>query len=400
MKRRQVANVFRWELTKHLKSPVFLLFTFLIPLIMVIAGALPAFVMERISQEDVDLVIIDETGQLAPLIEEMMKGSRYRVDISHLTRDQAMAKMEDGELDGFLHITDQSLETGEMQFYEDETMDISRADLQQFVQPAFTLYRLQISGISPEDFGSIMLPATIQLRTISGEEPDFAGFIVPLATGMMLFISVLFSGQILMQSIIKEKRNRVIEILLSSLSAGELLAGKILAFGGLAMIQITIWLSVGLAVASRYIDFSTLGISWGQLLITLPYFILGFLMLSTLFAAAAATMKDAESGSQAHGLGIMVPMLPIFLATPLIMAPNSVFARVLSFIPIFTPGTMLFRLGVTTIPTWEIVATIAVLLAGTILMLRLGARIYEGSVLKYNAAASIKEIIGMARKSP
>lgn len=399
MKRKHIASVFRWELLKHVKSPVFLIFTFLIPLIMVAAGFLPTFFMERIAQEDTDLLILDETAELAPMIESSLAGSRYQVEILHETKEQAEKKLEEGEIDGFLYITAETLRTGKMQLYQGESLDLSQSDLQQLLQPVYTQYRLAQSDVSPEEFGAILTPATVQVLTVSGEAPDIVGFIVPMISGIVLFISVLFSGQILMQSVIKEKRNRIIEILLSSLSATELLAGKILAFGALALIQISIWLGAGLAVASRFIELSDIGIDWRQMATTFPYFILGFLMLATIFAAAAATMKDAESGSQAHGLVIMIPILPLFLATPIIMAPNSLFVRILSFIPIFTPGTMLLRLGAGNIPAWEIAGTIAVLLVGTLLFLRLGARIYEGSILKYDTAASVKEIFRMARKS-
>lgn len=400
MKRKHVAAVFRWELLKHVKSPVFLLFTFLIPLIMVAASFLPAFFMERIATDETDLLVLDETNELAPLIVSALDGSRYQVTVLDETREQAQQRLEAGEIDGFLYITEETLATGRMQLFQADSMDLSRGDLEQQLQPVFTQYRLQVSGISPEEFGAILIPASVQVLTISGEEQGVVGFIVPMVSGIVLLISLLFSGQILMQSVIKEKRNRIIEILLSSLSATELLAGKILAFGALALIQVAIWISGGLAVASRFISLSDLGMDWGQMAVTFPYFVLGFLMLSTIFAATAATMKDAESGSQAHGLVIMVPILPLFLATPIIMAPNNLYIRILSFIPIFTPGTMLLRLSAGNIPIWEIAGTILVLLAGTVLMLRLGARIYEGSVLKYDTAASLREIFRMARKTP
>ncbi|MDD4078380.1 MAG: ABC transporter permease, partial [Eubacteriales bacterium] len=124
----------------------------------------------------------------------------------------------------------------------------------------------------------------------------------------------------------------------------------------------------------------------------------GYLMLATLSAATAATMKDAESGSQAHGLIFMIPMLPLMLATPIMMAPNGFFARICSFIPFFTPATMLLRIGITKVPLWEIIATSLILLVSTILFLKIGARIYQGSLLKFDSAASFKDILGMLKK--
>jgi len=398
MKKTNIASVFKWEFKKHIKSPVFLLFTLLIPAIMAISGFLPAFVMERTSAEEKALWIYDETSQLAPALETSLAASKFTVTIVQGDLAELKEQINSGEANGLLHVTQQTLDSGHMQLYAKDLMDFSRQEVEQLVRPAYTQYRLQVSGISPEEFSSILVPPSLQLFSISGEEDNVFTFLVPLIAGMFLFMSVLFSGQILMQSVIKEKRNRIIEILLSSLSATELLAGKILAFGALALIQMGIWLSVGLGVASRFIELSEIGLNYKMLITSLPYFVLGYLLLSTLFAASASTMKDAESGSQAHGLVIMIPILPLMLSAPIMMAPNGTFARVLSFIPIFTPGTMFLRIAATTVPTWELIATSLVLLVSTIIFLKIGARIYEGSLLKYDTAASLKDVIRMIKK--
>jgi ABC-2 type transport system permease protein len=166
----------------------------------------------------------------------------------------------------------------------------------------------------------------------------------------------------------------------------------------LTLIQVGIWLGVGVAVASRFVDLSAIGLDYSLVLQSLPFFLLGYLLLATLFAAMAATMKDAESGSQAHGLVIMIPMLPLMLSAPLVMAPNGIFARVLSFIPIFTPATMLLRIGVTNVPLWELIATSVILLISTFFFLRIGARIYQGSLLKFDTAVSFKDIMRMLKR--
>lgn len=398
MKRSRVAAVTKWEFKKHIKSPVFIIFTFLLPAIMVLAGLLPGYIMARTSVEEKSVWVLDETSQLAPILEIALAESKFNLETVHGDLSSLKEKVAKGEADGLLHITQETLETGQMQLIAKDLMDFNQGEMAQMLQPAFTQYRLQVSGISPQDFADILTPASLQMFSTSGEEDNMLSFIIPLLAGMFLFISVLFSGQILMQSVIKEKRNRVIEVLLSSLSARELLAGKVLAFGGLTLMQISIWLSVGLTVASRYIDLGGLGFDYTMLFQSMPYFILGYLLLATLFAATAATMKDAESGSQAHGLIIMIPMLPMMLSAPIMLAPNGLFARILSFIPIFTPATMLMRIGSATVPVWEIVTTSLILLVSTVLFLRIGARIYEGSLLKFDTAASIKDIIGMLKK--
>ncbi len=398
MKRANVASVFKWEFRKHIRSPLFLIFTFLVPAIMAITGFLPGFIIERMSVAEKALWVLDETGQMVEILDAALEDTKFKAEFVEGDVEDLTAQVSEGAADGLLHIVPASLETGEMNLYVRDIRDFSRSELEQLLQPAFTQYRLGVTGISPQEFTFILAPISVRMSSVSGEEENVLSFIIPFFAGMILFVSVLFSGQILMQSVIKEKRNRIVEILLSSLSALELLAGKILAFGALALLQIAIWIGVGATVASRFVDLSAIGLDYTQLLYALPYFFLGYLLLATLFAAVAATMKDAESGSQAHGLVIMIPMLPLFLSAPIMMAPNGVFARVLSFIPVFTPAAMLMRLGAASIPLWEVVATSLILLVATVFFLKLGARVYQGSLLKFDSAASIKEILGMLTK--
>lgn len=398
MKRTNITSVLKWEFRKHIKSPIFLVFTFLLPALMALGGFLPGYIMGRTSVEAKDLWVLDETGQLAPLLENVLADSNFVLDVVQGDVEELKEKVGAGEADGLLHITQGTLDTGAMKMFSQDLMDFSRGELEQVLQPAFTQYRLQVSGISPQEFAAILTPTSVQMFSVSGEEDDPLAFAIPLMAGFLLLIAILFSGQVLMQSVIKEKRNRVIEILLSSLSATELLAGKVLAFGALTLIQVGIWLGVGVSVAAQFVDLGTIGLDYSLILQSLPFFILGYLLLATLFVAMAATMKDAESGSQAHGLVIMIPMLPLMLLAPIMMDPNGVFARVLSFIPIFTPATMLLRIGITNVPTWELVATSVILLVSTLLFLKIGARIYQGGLLKFDTAASFKDIMRMLKK--
>lgn len=398
MKKANVAKVTKWEFRKHIKSPIFLIFTFLLPAIMALSGFLPGYIMDRMSVEEKSLWVLDETSQIAPVLETALAHSKFEIVTIQGNLEELKAKVGTGESDALLHITEKTLASGEMQLYAKDLMDFNRSELEQMLQPAYTQFRLQVSGIDPQEFVAILTPTSVQLYSVSGEEENIFAIVVPLFVGMLLIISLIFSGQILMQSVIKEKRNRIIEILLSSLSASELLAGKILAFGLLTLIQVGIWLSVGLTVASRFIDLGGIGLDYTLFAKSLPYFILGYLFLTTMFAALAATMKDAEGGSQAHGLVVMIPILPLMLSAPIMMAPNGAFARILSYIPIFTPATMLLRVGITTIPLWELILTSLILLVSTGFFLKIGARIYQGGLLKFDSAASFKDILGMLKK--
>lgn len=397
MNSKNIRTVINWEFKKHIKNPAFLLFTFALPAIIVIAGFIPSLIMGKMNTETKYLWALDETTVLAPYLKESFANSRFDLEFVDGSLAERKEMMVDAKINGLLYIDGQTLTTGEIQLFITDIMNFDLSEVQQLTQPAYTLYRLEESGIAPEEYMAFLAPITIRLQSVSGEMDNALAFIVPLFTGLLLFISLLFSGQVLMQSVIKEKRSRIVEILLSSLTAGELLAGKILAFGGLVLIQVSIWLGSGLTVASRFIDLGAIGIDLSMVLQVLPYFILGYLMLATLSAAVAAMMKEAETGSQTHGLIFLIPTLPIMLSVPITMAPNGFLPRLLSFIPIFTPATMLLRIGITQVPLWEIVITSALLLAATLLLLVLGARLYRGSLLRFGGTISIKDFVSMLK---
>jgi ABC-2 type transport system permease protein len=261
------------------------------------------------------------------------------------------------------------------------------------------LYRLQKAGLSEAQIRLAVTPVLIQARSLAGEEPSLAEMLVPYAVVFILVLAAIFSGQVLMFGVIKEKRNRIVEILLSSVSSLDLLVGKLVGFAALGLMQVAIWLSVGLAVAARLIDLSRVSLAAANLVPAILFFISGYLLFASLFAAMGATMKDAEGGGQAQGMVILVPMIPLFAAQAILMSPNALWVRIMSFVPPFIPVTVLIRMAATTLPWWEIASTFVVLLLSVVLFVVMGARIFERGILHYDRTISLKEIQRMLKKN-
>ena len=417
---RNVRTVTRWETTNTLKSAGFIIFTILIPAIMLIAGALPGLIGDGLMGEEIVVAVLDETA-------DQFFGSRlYQMENKNLSfvlfsdsREELQQKVVSGDYDGGLLFNRGKLDQGIIPFYLEDTSHRNPAPFRvdSYVQPLIFEDRLNQIGLSQEERELLASPVNLQVLppfqepSINGdpevdstaEEEGFregefsfevaADEIMPAIFGVLLFLSVVVLGQILMYGVIKEKKNRIVEILLSSLSASELLWGKLISFGVLSMIQIIIWSLTGLIVVLYFVDVPiSLQVSAGTIIPLLLYFILGYFLISSLFAVLGAIMKDAESGSQVQGMIVLIPMLPIFLATPIMMFPDAVWVRIISFIPIFTPGMMLLRFGITDIPLWEMVGTLVVLGISVVLFIKIAARIFEGSILQYDRASTLKDI--------
>jgi ABC-2 type transport system permease protein len=395
-----IFKVFRWEFLKNLKSPTFLITTLMVPLIMLLAAGISYYAGVGASKEEQQVAVIDETGNFFPYLESNLADSPLKVTLQEAAqREQLAAQVEDGELNGYLLFTAENVQSGMIDYYVGDAKEMNTSAVNEAVTAAVTLYRMEKMGLTAEQISAATAPVVLQSRSVSGEEFSLAEMIAPFFLSIVLIVAVMISGQVLMYGVIKEKRNRIIEILLSSVTALDLLLGKIIGFGLLGLLQIAIWLSVGLAVAGRFMDLSQMGMRPAEILPMVLFFLGGYVMFAALFAATGATMKDAEGGSQVQGLVVIIPMIPMFASSAIMMSPNALWVRIFSYIPIFTPVTMLMRIGAATLPWWELASTFAVLMLGVVFFIYLGARIFSRGLLQFERTLSLKDIGKMTRKN-
>jgi ABC-2 type transport system permease protein len=235
-------------------------------------------------------------------------------------------------------------------------------------------------------------------------------FIAGMFAGIFLFV-VLFSGTFVLQSIVREKQSRVVEILLSSINPRDLIAGKILAFGALGIVQTVIWMGVGLLVMLvvgpylglpiwAIIGFLLAYTPWETLILFGVYFILGYLFIASFSAGMGATMTDVLSGQQIQSLIIALPSaLPLMTATVILNQPYGFIPTLFSYFPPTIAGTMMFRLTATPLPLLEVALSMIILLFSTYVVMRLGGRVFEVGILLYGKSASLKEIWRWMRRS-
>lgn len=212
-----------------------------------------------------------------------------------------------------------------------------------------------------------------------------------------MILAVFFSGSILLQSIIKEKTNRIVEIILSSIPAKALMFGKIIAYALLSIVQILIWVLAG-SLVILYFEPKTLESLYStKTFLMLLYVFFAFLLVASLNAILGSSAKDAQSGSQATGLLVLIPVIPIYFATSIIQEPNGTISKVLSYIPFFTPTTMMLRLGVSAPSGKEIILTIVILLVFSYLLILLSAKLFRIGMLMYGKNVNLRELIKWAR---
>ncbi|MEV4638494.1 ABC transporter permease [Actinoplanes sp. NPDC049548] len=222
-------------------------------------------------------------------------------------------------------------------------------------------------------------------------EPDdvnpFLKIIVPMALALLFFFTSFTFGMQIAQSVTEEKQTRIVEILVASIPVRALLAGKVaaltlLAFGQIALIAVVA--TVGMRVAD--VDPAVVSLVGPAIGWFLPYFALGFVMLATLWAgvgALAARQEDIAGASMPLQMAVMLPFFAVLFLTD-----NEAAMRVLSYVPLSSPIAMPVRLFNEDAAAWEPIASLVLLAVSAAVFLAVGARIYEGSLLRTNGRTS------------
>lgn len=245
---------------------------------------------------------------------------------------------------------------------------------------------------------------------------EFSYFLA-LAMDMMLYMFIIIYGQMVMTSIIEEKNNRVLEIVVSSVKPFQLMLGKITGVGLVAITQILIWallIGTATAVATPFLTPETLGgdvpveiagaISQftepgfliSLLIYTLLFFIGGFLFYASIYAAIGSAVSNVQDASQLSSIATMPVIIGIIGSMAIMNDPGSTLAFWISIIPFTSPMAMMARLPYG-VPGWEIALSLLILYVAFIFMIWLCGKIYRVGIFMYGKKPTLLEIIKWAR---
>ena len=230
----------------------------------------------------------------------------------------------------------------------------------------------------------------------AGDDPTRGGpFTGSFGVSFMLTMAIFFSAGFLQQATIEDRQNRMIEILLSSLDTDELLAGKIIGLGGAGLLQVAIYLTI-LAVPGL-IAIAVLEVPLGQLALSLVYFVLGYLLFASLMAATGSLGRTAQESAQLSAIWTLTAASPMFFLPAISAAPNSWFARGLSFFPLTGPVTMMMRLSGGDLPRIDVPLSIAIGILAIYLALRAASKILRAASLMYGKRPTLPELLRWLR---
>jgi ABC-2 type transport system permease protein len=217
------------------------------------------------------------------------------------------------------------------------------------------------------------------------DEDNPLTFVVPYATTMLFYIIILASASMLLNSVATEKQNRVMEVLMLSVSPRQILTGKIVGLGLTGLLQTIIYTGISytlLRISGRTssvaagIDLPPTILWWGVV-----FFLAGYAIYASLMAAVGALVPNLREASQATFIVIFPMIIPLLLMSALIEEPNGVVSLVLSLFPLTAPVAMMTRLAAVSIPLWQPLLAIGLCLLTAAFIIRSVAGLYRAQVL-------------------
>jgi len=399
--------IFKHEFLKTFLSRSFLAALFLIPM----AAFITLLIVSNVQSRDKSAGATDEVSE-KPEIQGFIDHSGFIQYIPAEIQDEfkqypdfqrASEAVERGEIVSFYVIPADYLDSGMVEVYRLDFNPIGG------ISSSGNLTRLLNANLlknNPALLVRIEKPFELTYRYLSnesqGEGDSGLSFLVPYIVTILFYIFVLGSASMLLSSVTKEKENRIMEILLTSVTPTEILTGKILALGLIGLLQTVIWLGAGWlmfqysghnALISTAFQLPATILVWGVV-----FFLLGYAVYASLMAGIGALITNLRESSQVT-LVVMLPLIvPLMLVSALIEKPNSALSTGLSLFPLTSPVAMMARLAAAPIPVWQPILACVLLMLTAVVIFRAVAGMFHAQNLltgqEFNVKVYIRALLG------
>ena len=441
MAKSKIGLIIGHEYLIRVRKKSFWLVGILTPLAIVAVGVLIGFLSVANSSEEIQVAVYDSSSRLSQRIESDDNISFIPIAAS-MELDSAKAMVRSSSVDALLVIPSDTtaqyavIEKGMTVYYSENVPMSVQGEITSQVEKIIQDAKIKNLGIDPETLAKTRTDVTISMVDISDsgqekEESDLVQtvkIILAFSLCFLLYMFMVFSGNMVMTSTLEEKTNRIVEVIVSSVRPFELMVGKIISSGLVAMTQVLIWavmltgLSMdkmteqALAVAAEnpetaqmaqamaasqnpdavsemmeiitelsQIDFLTIGI------VSLVFFLLGYLLYASLYAAVGAAVDSPNDAGQ-FVLPLTIPIIiALYCGMTIIDNPHGPVAFWLSMIPFTSPIVMMVRVPFG-VPAWEIVLSALLLLLTFVVFTWIAAKIYRIGLLMYGTKPTYKDL--------
>lgn len=420
----KVGLIVKREYFERVKKKSFIITTLLTPIFMVALMALPALFIMFDSGSKTSIIVVDKSNKIVPMLE-----SNESMSFTVFPSDGLEEARADKDADAVLLIPEDILEQGAtVQLYTNGASSMTtEEEITRQLNRAIEKLRIESYNIPELDKIMKQVEADVRLASFRNdkEEEKESSTILSYGLGMgltfMLYMCLLLYGQMVMTSIIEEKNNRVLEIVVSSVKPTQLMLGKICGIGLVAVTQIIIW-GVLITLMSAFampffmneaVASAGAGVPDGDLMavigvlgnvgyvvklfaMLLLFLVGGFMLYAAIFAAIGSAVDNIQDASQLQTIVVLPIILGIVLGTVAASDPNSTLSLIGSYVPFTSPMVMMARIPFD-IPGWQVAVSAVILYASFFFMVWLAAKIYRVGIFMYGKKPGFKELIKWAR---
>ncbi|MGI8469261.1 MAG: ABC transporter permease [Pyrinomonadaceae bacterium] len=443
--------VVKHEYKKIVLKWTFLIATLLFPLLAGAFAVVPALIFS-IKGEATRLVVVDQTGKIAPRIKENLSKEKTAEEAKQAVKDslninaaqqekikraaaqtgenfvfveynadeksleqikrELGGKITGNEIDAYLIVpTNYAAADANFEFFSRKAGDfVANSSLEEAINKAVRSQRLADANISETQLKNLSQNIDLSVKKISekGDEKNSEGtFAAAFIVGLMIYITLLIYGQQIMAAVIEEKETRIAEILFSSAKPFELMMGKLVGVGLAGLTQLAIWIAsalvlVGFGLANMSaagMDISIPDITPLTIIYFFIFFLLGFFIYATIYALIGSMVTTMQEGGQFAMFPVVILVIGFYMSFAVIRDPNSSVSFWVSIAPFLAPITMPVRILAETPPFWQIALSILVNGLAIACLVWLAARIYRVGMLMYGKRATIPEVWKWIRQS-
>ena len=415
----KILLVLRNEIRTVILRPSFFITLFLLPIISFIILLVAGFLQRNESDFSLEKVF---TPPAAPQMEgfvdlsgllETLPPNMENSLVRYSSEETALAALEAGKIGAYYIIAADYLDSGSVEYVQMDYNPIG--GISQSGQIGYAL-NYNLLKNQPDLFARINGSLNIREEQLAGavagpseaespptettpqeQENPLTTFTVPYVVMMIFYVVILTSSSLLLNNINTEKRNRTIEILMTSVTPRSLLAGKITALGLVGLLQTLVWTGTGLILlrlSGRALNLQNMGtVSPTLLLWGILFFLLGYAVYASLMAGLGALVPNVREASQVTTVIILPMIVPLIMSSALISQPNGNLATALSLFPLTAPTTMMLRISAGDVPLWQPLLSAALLAGTAFLVIRAAAGMFRAQNLLSGQSINLKRYL-------
>lgn len=390
-----------------LKSKTFIITTVITAILFGVVFNLPSIISLFDKNQVTQIGIIDQTENVYPMLESQAKAFDYSdIEMSLIkNEEEAKKQLNEGKISGYFIIDSQEAGSLSATYKAQQINDASITNkvTQMLNQIQFRM-KAETLGLTVEQASQLFKPLALNKipldKNAKSEEEIVQSTVIVYILLFAIYFGVLMYGNMIATEVAKEKSTRVMEILISSVNPIQQMFGKIIGIALLGILQTLIFIFVGyisMMFGNKSVDLGDMVVDFSNIpartiVFAVIFYILGYLLFSTIAAMLGSLVSRVEDLQQSLTPLNFVVIAAFMIAMYGLQHPDSTLIHVTSYIPFFTPMIMFLRIGISTIPTWEILLSIGIMIITILGTAVLASKIYRGGVLMYGKGNTMKNI--------